>query len=240
MLENVQISKTKEDLAQVAAELAIITLHQAIQTQGSAIWVLAGGTIPEIAYRIIAEKHLDAIDWSKVAFVMGDERIVPLDSPDNNWLVAEQTLLRFVPDATFLRPQSDLSAEAAADDYSEQLARLPQTPAGLPRFDLVWLGVGEDGHTLSLFPGHPGLEQADRLVIPIHNSPKPPADRISLTLKALECTHHCYIIAAGAGKADVVKQHDNALLPVVRAEQIIEAAGGIVTWLIDEEAASKL
>jgi 6-phosphogluconolactonase len=102
--------------------------------------------------------------------------------------------------------------------------------------------MGEDGHCLSLFPGHPEVEITDRLAVDVHDSPKPPPDRLSLTLPALRGTGCCAIVAAGGGKAEVIaraRAGDDAL-PVTRAVKEITEAGGTVRWLLDRDAAAKL
>ena len=236
-MENIQVFDTKQQLGEAAAQQAVKTLQTAIAKYGSAVWVLSGGTAPGIAYQTIAQHYLDAVDWSKVTFIIGDERITTLNSPDNNWNGIEQSLLRFIPQATFLRPDSTKTAESGAGEYEKIIGQLPKTDDGLPRFDLVWLGIGEDGHTLSLFPHHPGLAPTEHLVIPIHNSPKPPADRVSLTFHALQGAQDCTILAAGENKALIVKQILNgADLPIVTASKIPKAT----TWLLDKSAAEQL
>jgi 6-phosphogluconolactonase len=233
-MNNVQIFSDKQSLADAVAKQSVELLDLTIQQYGQATWVLAGGTTPELAYQVIANKYLDVIDWSKVTFVIGDERIGSIDSSDNNWQSINNTFLRLIPQATFLRPKSDLSAEQAAADYSKQLHILPQTNTGVPRFDIIWLGMGEDGHTLSLFPNHPDFQPTDQLVIPIHNSPKPPTDRISLTLHALTDAGHTLILASGAGKATAIKnaQQTGSTLPIALAANLTNA-----TWYIDQAAA---
>lgn len=236
-MDNVKIFTDKSELAKAAAKDAIKTLKSAIAEYGEAVWLLAGGTTPEAAYAVIAQKHLDAIDWSRVTFTIGDERIAPLNSPDSNWHTAEKILLKHIPKASFLRPESEKSAENGAGEYEKLLAHLPKTAGGLPRFDLVWLGMGEDGHTLSLFPNHTDFQPTKNLVIPVYNSPKPPDDRISLTLPALVGAQHTVILTSGSSKSDAIKsalQPTNDL-PIAQAARITHA-----TWYIDQAAAKSL
>lgn len=223
-------------LTEFAATHAVRMLNEAISTHGQATWVLAGGSTPVAAYRLLAEQYLDAVDWSRVTFLIGDERIAALDSPDSNWHAAEQALLRHIPQANLLRPISDQTAESGAGEYAAQLAQLPQV-SGLPRFDLVWLGMGEDGHTLSLFPNHPGSHGSNELVIPVHDSPKPPADRISLTLHALGGAQSTVILVVGSGKAAAVKnaQSPSGELPIALAARRTNAL-----WLVDHDASAML
>lgn len=232
-----QIFSDGHTLAEAALKQSFEILHQSIDAHDVAVWVLAGGSAPLLAYQLITQKYLDAIDWSKVTFLIGDERIGPLNGPDNNWQTINQLFLRHIPQATFMRPPTDQSAEEAADSYEKQLSILPQAKSGVPRFDLVWLGMGEDGHTLSLFPKHPDFGPTNRLVIPIHNSPKPPADRISLTLHALTGAGHTMILTSGNNKAAAIKQalQKDSSLPIASAAQATNAH-----WLIDKAAASKV
>ena len=221
-----------EDVAEAAAIMTITALTGAITTHGHATWVVAGGSTPLLAYDHIAAHFLDRVDWSRVTIIMGDERIGPLDGPDNNWHTITPRLFDHIPQATFLRPQSDMSAETAAAGYEKTLTELPQT-TGVPRFDIVWLGMGEDGHTLSLFPGHTDFEPSDtRLVVPIHHSPKPPADRISLTLHALTGAVKTCILATGQAKATafVAAQEPSSTLPITEAARLTHA-----TWLTNIE-----
>lgn len=231
---DIQIFETKELLAETAAKHAITVLTASIQKNGRAVWVLAGGTTPELAYLVLADHYLDAVDWSKVTFIIGDERIAPLNSPDSNWHWAEQILLRHIPAATLLRPHSESSAEEGAGEYNQRIADLPKTDDQFPRLDLVWLGMGEDGHTLSLFPDHPGLQPTDQYVIPIHDSPKPPANRLTLTFNALRGAQECVVMAAGANKLFAITQIKNgAKLPVA----IAAAQAHHTTWMLDTLAA---
>jgi 6-phosphogluconolactonase len=236
-MQATQVFETKQQLAQAAAVATVELLQSAIAQHGSATWVLAGGTTPAAAYTIIANQYLGDVDWSKVTFVIGDERIGPLDGPDNNWHVVDQLLLQHIPQAAFLRPKSDLTAEQAADDYIDQLLTLPNTLHGQPRLDVAWLGMGDDGHTLSLFPGHADFQPTDRLVIPVHHSPKPPADRISLTLHTLHSAGTTLILASGAEKAAAIAsaQQPDSTLPIAQAARITNAK-----WFIDTDAASTL
>src|SRR5690606_25106341 len=129
----------KHQLAEAVAHDTIHQLAHVIAKQGQASWVLAGGTTPEAAYKIIAQRYLESLDWSRVTVLIGDERIAPLTSPDSNWHAAEQALLHAIPAATFLRPPTNQSAEQAAKEYEQQLSQLPRTAAGFPQLDIVWL-----------------------------------------------------------------------------------------------------
>ncbi|MEU1329596.1 6-phosphogluconolactonase [Streptomyces sp. NPDC005865] len=231
------------ELARAVADHAVRSLGAAVDRAGGATWVLAGGSTPAAAYRLLAEGR-SAIDWSRLRVLVGDERCVPVGHPDSNWGQAAAVLLDRVPvePGGLMVPEGTLPPEEAASRYEAALALLPKDADGLPRLDHVWLGVGEDGHTLSLFPGLDAVEVTDRLVVGVHDSPKPPRERITLTLRALRGAQDCLVIAAGAGKAEVIADalEGDEKLPVARAARAVEAAGGRVTWLLDEAAAGKL
>jgi 6-phosphogluconolactonase len=242
-VERVQVVAGPDELAEAAARAAVADLEAAVEAHGSATWVLTGGGTPLSAYRRLAGHDLRAgVEWDRVRVAMGDERCVPVEDPDSNWGQAAAALLDHVPvpAAHLLRPQGELGAEAAADAYQAALATLPTVAGGAPRLEVVWLGVGEDGHCLSLFPGHPEMEVRDRLVVAVHDSPKPPPDRISLTLPALAGTERLLVLAAGAAKAEPVARAraGDDRLPLTRAVAAVRAAGGSVTWLLDRAAAA--
>ncbi|MET0478229.1 MAG: 6-phosphogluconolactonase [Actinomycetota bacterium] len=243
LAERVQVVEGPGELAEAAARAAITDLEAAVEAHGRATWVLTGGSTPAAAYRRLAAHDLRAgVEWDRVRVAMGDERCVPPDHPDSNWGQAAAALLDHVPvpGHHLLRPQGELGAEPAADAYQATLAALPAAPGGAPRLEVVWLGVGEDGHCLSLFPGRPEVEVGDRLVVPVHDSPKPPPDRVSLTLAALAGTERLLVLAAGAGKAGAVARAraGDDRLPVTRAVAAVRSAGGSVTWLLDRAAAA--
>jgi len=230
-------------LAEAAARHAVADLEAAVEANGSATWVLTGGTTPAAAYRRLAAHDLrPGVEWDRIRVAMGDERCVPVGHPDSNWGQAAAALLDHVPlpDHHLLRPRGELPAERAADAYQAALGALPAAAGGGPRLEVLWLGVGEDGHCLSLFPGHPEVEVTDRLVVPVHHSPKPPLDRISLTLAALAGTGRLLVLAAGPAKADPVARAraGDDRLPLTRAVEAVRAAGGSVTWLLDRAAAA--
>ena len=187
-----------DDVAQHAADHAVRTLRAAVHERGHAFWVLAGGTSPMAAYRVIAARNDDDLDWSKVTVAVGDERCVPLDHTDSNWGEISRALLQGSRTSAIrtLVPRAHMGAEEGAEDYARQITTVLGDDAAR-RPDLVWLGVGEDGHTLSLFPGRAEIGERDALVIPIHDSPKPPADRITLSLGAVAGARQLVVFAVG-------------------------------------------
>jgi 6-phosphogluconolactonase len=240
-MSRVQVVAGPEELAEAAARTALADLEAAIDDHETCTWVLTGGGTPQAAYRRLARHDLrDSVEWGRLRVAMGDERCVPPGDPESNWGQAAEALLDHVPlaDPQRLRIRGELGAEAAAKEYEAMMERLP-VAGGVPRLDVVWLGVGPDGHCLSLFPGRPEVEVLDRLVVPVHDAPKPPPERVSLTLAALAGAERLLVLASGQGKAQAVaraRAGDQAL-PVTRAVAAVARAGGSVTWLLDRAAA---
>jgi 6-phosphogluconolactonase len=242
-VDHLQVVDGPAELAEAAARAAVADLEAAVEAHGTATWLLTGGGTPAAAYRRLAAHDLRAgVEWDRVRVAMGDERCVPVGHPDSNWGQAAAALLDHVPvpGHQLLRPPGELGPEAAADAYQAALAALPAAAAGTPRLEVAWLGLGEDGHCLSLFPGRPEVEVTDRLVVAVRDAPKPPPERVSLTLAALAGVERLLVLAAGAGKAEPVARAraGDDRLPITRAVQAVRDAGGSVTWLLDRAAAA--
>ena len=246
---NVEISRDAEALAAAAAELVIRAARDAIEKRGRFTLVLAGGSTPERTYSLLTgPERLPAVDWSKVFFFFGDERFVPPGDPASNYGMAQRSLLSRLPNAAarvYRIPTEEATSAEAAAAYSSALGRYfeqapDSTPA--PQFDLVLLGLGDDGHTASLFPGKPAVRVADRWVTssPPGDLP-PPVDRVTMTYPLLNAARHVVFLVAGEKKAIVVKEilKENPGRDKYPAAGIVPAAGSL-TWLLDEAAASRL
>lgn len=235
-MKKVQVFADKTELGEAAAKQSVKILKDAVARNGYAVWVLAGGSTPLPGYQAVVDKYADALDWTKVTLVMGDERIGPNDGPDNNWHAIDKIIGKI--HATKVFPNADQSAEDAAEEYEVQLSVLPKGDAGVPRLDLVWLGIGPDGHTLSLFPNHASLLPSGGLVTAVHDSPKPPADRITLNLRAMQGAEHVMVLATGKDKQKIIAQAVKGNnLPIALVARIVETHEGSVTWLVDKSAA---
>ncbi len=204
-----------------------------------ATFVLAGGETPRDVYRLLAgEPTRRSVDWSRVHFYWGDERCVPPHSPDSNFGMADDALLSKVgaPASHVHRIQGELAdPEKAALLYEEEIeGNFPDSLT--PAFDVVLLGLGEDGHTASLFPGAHWDE--DRLVVPAL-SPHFPAGRVSMTPKLLNTAHHVVFLVAGSRKAPALaKVIEDPSTPYPAAR--IKPVSGHLTWMVDRAAASLL
>lgn len=202
-----------EDVAAAAAADIAATI-----ADGARTLVLAGGTTPRRCYEILSGMD---VEWGRVTILFGDERCVRPDHPDSNYRMAREALLDRVAPATVHRMPAELGPEEGAELYSHVVASLAP-------LDIVVLGVGEDGHTASLFPAHPAVH-AKGWAIGIRDAPKPPAQRVTLTMPALLGARHVIILATGAGKADAVAKAKRGEVP----SGMIAGA----RWLIDHEAA---
>jgi 6-phosphogluconolactonase len=188
----------RAELAERAASLLARLLDDALEARARAHIALAGGTTPAGAYA-----RLRPARWDGVEIWFGDERCVGPEDPESNYRMAAATLLDHAGGATVHRIEGERGAEAAADAYDALLrGRVAAGEAGVPVLDVVVLGIGEDGHTASLFPGNPALRVRDRCVVAVHDAPKPPPDRVSLTLEVLRAARSCVLLASGADKAE--------------------------------------
>lgn len=194
-------------VADHACKLILSAAQQAIAERGIFRIVLAGGTTPKQIYSQLAK---EAIDWQHWEFYLGDERCLPSDNAERNSRMIEQVWLDKikVPSRNIYWIKAELGPEQGATEYAEQIKnKLP--------FDMVLLGMGEDGHTASLFPTH--QHDSNELVHSVYHAPKAPAERISLSAKTLSNTEALMIIVTGASKCDSVIAWENGKdLPVAK------------------------
>jgi 6-phosphogluconolactonase len=245
----VVVHRDAELLAAAAAARLVTRLVDVQAARGRAHVVLTGGGVGIATLAALANAPArDAVDWTALDIWWGDERFLPSGHPDRNATQARAALLDAVPlDPARVHemPPSDGGSgddvDAAARSYAVELAAaaLPEDHADVPSFDVLLLGVGPDGHIASLFPGHPAMHEAERTVIGVRGSPKPPPTRISLTLPAINTAREVWLLAAGAEKAPAVG------LALSRAGQMAVPAAGAggrsrTLWLLDRAAAHRL
>lgn len=231
---NVETWPDADSLATAIAERIVERIALVQQAGRTPSVVLTGGTIAIAAYERIQP---GSVDWTDVDVYWGDERFVPAGDADRNDQQARDAFLTRVGvplDRQHAAPASDRgipSIGAAADEYA---SCLPSEP-----FDLVLHGVGPDGHIASLFPDHPQLRETERRAVEVVDSPKPPAERISLTLPTLNYAHSVWLLVSGGAKAGAVAR---ALGDGTLDDTPASAARGTdeTVWLIDESAASEL
>ena len=224
-------------VAEATADRLVAAARAAIEERGIFRVALSGGGTPKQVYPLLLEPaRRDAVDWSAVEFFWGDERTVPPDHPDSNFGVAYRMLISHLPDVRPDRihrmPAEAPDLEAAALSHESELrlafgARRDQPPA----FDLIWLGMGSDGHTASLFPGSTGLEERERWVIGTW-APSQDAWRMTLTFPVLNAAREVLLVVTGADKADALREirAGGSQLPAARVD------GDHVEWIIDAAA----
>lgn len=243
--QKVHILPDEPTLGQAAATYIARLSAQALAERGRFTVALSGGSLPGlVGPALAAEPWRSEIDWAGWRVFWADERCVPLDHPDSNFRLAREHLFNRVNiPLTQIYPLDDsLEPAATARAYQTLLAQLFQPAAGQPpRFDLILLGLGEDGHTASLFPDHPLLTETGRWVAAIFDSPKPPPERITMTLPLINQARAVAFVAAGAGKADILAQiWDTAAPTGSLPAQLVRPSNGELVWFVDEAAAARL
>lgn len=233
-------------LARAAAERFVQAVDAAVTARGVAFVALSGGSTPKQMGALLArEPYRSRIPWDRVHVFWGDERWVPLGSPESNAGEAKRGFLNLVPippgNVHPWNTEADAPITAAAE-YGATLRETFGEPDGVPRFDLVLLGMGEDGHTASLFPGTRALAVTDRLAVDNFVS-KLDAERLTLTYPVLNAGRQILFLAGGPGKAETLERVlEGPEEPVELPSQGIRPShsDGAIGWLIDEDAAARL
>lgn len=236
MLPEVRVYPNPEELARGAAEEFIRTGQAAIGVRGKFLAALSGGETPKRTFEHLSRRGAE-LDWGRVHLFWADERAVPRTDPSSNFRLARELLLSRlpVPDTSVHPWRTDLPPAEAARDYQDTLARVfGIVPTETPAFDLIFLGVGCDGHTASLFPGSPGLEENGKWAVE-NSAPPPVGARLTLTLPVLNAARQAVFLAQGADKAPIVQRvlAGDRTLPAarVRARRTI--------WILDRLAAGR-
>lgn len=232
-----------ETLAREAAALVINTLHVAVTTRGVASIALSGGSTPKrMGELFVQEPYHSQMPWPSIEFFWGDERLVPIESDESNAGVAKRTFL----DQVAVNPgrvhpwQTDIDPVASAANYSSLLGERLSTEGHFPRFDLVLLGMGDDGHTASLFPYSEALSESERWAVanPVE---KLNTTRLTLSAPTINNARMVIFLLAGAGKASrLAEVIDGPGDPDRLPSQRIRPHNGRLIWLIDEAAAAEL
>jgi 6-phosphogluconolactonase len=239
---NVSVFDTPEQLALAAAERFVECAHELVGEQDRFSVALAGGTTPKRVYELLAtERFKSRVEWSQVYLFFGDERAVPPDHPDSNYAMVYEALISKVPipAKNVRRMIGEGDAHENARLYEEQL-KIFFAGVTWPRFDLVFLGMGEDGHTASLFPGSEALNEKSSWVVATRME-RLKQDRITLTLPVFN--HAARIIFLVTGKEKAKRLHD-VMQPQPGSERVpaqeIQPLAGTLEWLVDRAAASML
>jgi 6-phosphogluconolactonase len=242
---SIEIFPDSERLVGAAGDRLIETIQAAVTARGRALIVLTGGGNGTALLRHLGTQRR-LIDWSKVHVFWGDERYLPEDDAERNDRQAREALLNHIDiPASHVHSMAASDGEFGADldaaalAYAQLLAANAEPGDPAPNFDVHLLGVGPEGHVNSLFPHTPAVRETTRMVVAVADSPKPPPQRISLTLPAIQRSREVWMMVSGAAKADAVAAAIGGADPVS-----VPAAGAIgretTLWLLDEGAAARL
>ena len=251
----VRVYRDPEELALKAARLFARLADQYVIGCGRFTVALSGGSTPRAMFSLLAaEPFLETVPWSSIYFFWGDERCVPPDHPDSNYRMTADVLLSKVPvprDNIFRIPAELPDPEEAATEYTSTLTsfflagpganRTGTAPlSSVPRFDLVFLGMGPDGHTASLFPHTTALQAGERIAVANYVE-KFKAHRITLTAATINNARNVTFLAAGEDKAETLRNVlEGSYQPDVYPSQLIRPRNGTLLWLVDETAARML
>lgn len=240
---DVRIFPDLQALSEAAALVFIECCAQAITARGQALVALSGGGTPQRLYELLARSpYMEQVDWARLHVFWGDERCVPPEDIQSNYHQAREALLSrvLIPEKNIHRVQGELEPEEAAQAYAVTLRKYASAPLMWPQFDLVLLGMGDDGHTASLFPDSP-VEMATPAEAVTGNYQGRPAQRVTLTPQVLNSARCVMFLVAGESKsatlADVLYgDYEPARLPAQR----VRPPDGQLIWMVDQAAASRL
>ena len=227
------------DMARKGADIWYESAQESIGRRGRFALAISGGSTPRRLHQLLAEEpHLSRLPWDKTHIFWVDERCLPMTHPDSNFGAAKKDLLDRVPmGPAQVHPMPGWGPpEQGAVTYEKELKAFFQRDEGrVPCLDLIFLGLGQDGHTASLFPGDASLKEEEKWVLRVTGG-RPWVDRLTMTFPVLNLARRIVFLAAGKGKAQVLKtvlENPKAQLPA----QKVQPCKGSLTWLVDHEAA---
>ena len=241
----IRVAADEESLAREVAEEIAGLSQEAIARSGECSFVLSGGSTPKRLFTELAgEAWRDRLPWNAIKLFWGDERHVDPDHPDSNYRMVKEALLAKVPVplSNVYRVKSELpDAKDAAQDYENIIRSVYRlAPSQIPRFDIVLLGLGNDGHTASLFPHTQALHERERLVVS-NWVPKLATDRITMTVPVFNHAATVIFLVSGDSKAEILRRVlEGDRTPEEFPAQLIQPDHGRVVWAIDRAAASLL
>lgn len=227
------------EVAVRAADHLLSSARASIAARGVFTVAVSGGSLPAqlvAGVRTEGPDALKAAEPEKWIVLFADERVVPLDHEDSNYRLVKESM-KFVPEENIVAINPGLDVDKCAEDYESKVTKALSRSGD--RFDAVYLGLGPDGHTASLFPGHALLSETEHMVAPISDSPKPPPERITLTLPVINKARAVAFVCTGDAKADPIKdifENANSTLPGA----MVMPDSGELDWFIDAPAASAM
>lgn len=240
----IRVLTTPQELFAAAAEEVVRAANEAVARRGRFTIALSGGSTPRNLHTLLATNARTSLPWDHMFFFWGDERHVPPTDPESNYRMAEETLLSKIPVASanvFRIPAENPDAATAADAYEQTLRKFfALQPGEFPRFDLILLGMGPDGHTASLFPGTAALQEKSRLVV-ANWVEKFKTSRITLTLPVLNAARCVAFLVSGTDKAAALQAVLQSDAPGEQyPAKLVRPRDGKLIWLVDRAAASEL
>ena len=240
-----RIFENGEELAREAADFVVWSGEQAVKSAGAFRLALSGGATPTALYTLLAGSALaNRLEWLRVALFFGDERCVPPDHADSNFRMANDTLLKplKIPQDRVFRMRGEDEPEQAARQYEGSIRKeFSASAPAWPRFDVILLGLGDDGHTASLFPGTPALNERQRLVVP-NQAPQGTRQRLTFTVPLINQAHAVVFLVSGKSKAAALKAvledrtADGSRVPA----RLVQPEQGRLIWFLDRAAAAEL
>lgn len=225
------VAKDKNELRRIAAESMAKKIQECVRARGLCTVALSGGTTPGPAYEELGNSDLaEKIPWMEVEFYFADERAVPIDHPDSNYLLVKNTLLRSHPEALGRLYRMPADAADRNDAAARYARRLPH------ELDLLILGMGADGHTASLFPNSSALDEREQRVVAV-TAPKPPAARLTITPPVIEAAKTILMLVTGVEKARMLSRAIGDVADVKACPAQLARKG---IWIVDHAAAGNM
>lgn len=240
----IRVLTTPQELFSAAAEEIVHSTQDAVQQRGRFTIALSGGSTPKSLFNLLATNARTTLPWDKMFFFWGDERHVPPTDPDSNFRMANEAMLSKlpIPAGNVFRFQTENpDADAVAESYEKTLRKFFQlAPDAVPRFDMVLLGMGPDGHTASLFPGTAALQEKTRLAV-ANWVEKLKTNRLTLTLPVLNAARTVAFLVSGTDKAAVLRSVIEENVPGEQyPAKLVQPKDGKLIWFLDRAAASTL
>jgi 6-phosphogluconolactonase len=241
MMRKMQVFSDTKVLTEAAVTLFVDLAAESIEARGQFTAALSGGSTPQPLYESLGStENMGRVDWKRVHLFWGDERHVPKDHPDSNYRMVRKELIQniAIPEGNVHRVPTELEIHIAAAEYEAELRRFFNGP--WPRFDLLLLGMGKDGHTASLFPHSNGLKEEQRWFI-ANYAPKRETWRLTLTINAINAASHVMVLVSGESKAGMLAEVINGPYePELKPIQYISPTHGDMHYFVDSEAAIEL
>ncbi len=242
MKNYLEVFYAQNDLVRGAAERITIHLGEAILSRGVAALALSGGSTPRSVYELLGSaEYRSRLNWNKVHLFWGDERCVPPYRPESNFRMVNESLIKSlsIPSQNIHRIVAERPPAEAASAYEKEIIGIFDLKAGeFPEFDVILLGLGDDGHTASLFPGTAALQEQRRIVTEVYVE-KLMAHRITVTLPVINHAANILFLVSGRSKAEILQQVLGGP-PGLYPAQMVHPIAGSLSWLVDQEAGAQL